>query len=314
MSQLSYAKYGKDNVRLYKVQRDSPTGVQDVTEFTVCSMLEGDIETSYTHADNSVIVPTDTQKQTIYLMAKQNPVTPPELFASILANHFVTEYKQIHVAHVSVVQHRWTRMSIDGKPHPHSFYRDGDDTRIVEATARESEGITLRSGIKGLLVLKSTGSAFYGYDTSDKYTILPETKDRILSTEIECGWTWKKFDNLDAVKTEQQAFDKAWNDARAITMDIFAKDESPSVQNTMYKMCQKILAEVPMVQEVDYTLPNKHYFEISELEYVMVLGNFANFYEDLSWFEGITNTGKDAEVYAPQTDPNGLIHCKVQRK
>ena len=314
MSQLSYSKYGKDNVRVYKVHRDSATGEQDVAEFTVCCMLEGDIETSYTQADNSVIVPTDTQKQTIYLLAKQNPVTPPELFASIVANHFVTEYKHIHVAHISVVQHRWTRMTIDGKPHPHSFYRDGDDTRIVEATAREGEAITLRSGIKGLLVLKSTGSAFYGYDTSDRYTILPETKDRILSTEIECGWTWKKFDTLDAVKADQQVFDQAWKDARAITMDIFAKDESPSVQNTMYKMCEKILAQVQMVQEVDYTLPNKHYFEISELEYVTILGNFANFYEDLSWFEGVANTGKDAEVYAPQTDPNGLIHCKVQRK
>jgi len=34
---------------------------------------------------------------------------------------------------------------------------------------------------------------------------------------------------------------------------------------------------------------------------------------DLSWFEGLKNTGKDAEVYAPQSDPNGLIHCIVTR-
>jgi urate oxidase len=34
---------------------------------------------------------------------------------------------------------------------------------------------------------------------------------------------------------------------------------------------------------------------------------------DLSWHNGLKNTGKDAEVYAPQSDPNGLIHCVVTR-
>ena len=265
MSQLNYAKYGKDNIRLYKVHRDQTTGVQSVAEFTVCTLLEGDIETSYTEADNSVIVPTDTQKQTTYILAKQNPVTPPELFASILASHFIEKYSHIHVAHVSIIQHRWTRMNVDGKPHPHSFYRDGDDKRVVEATATEGKGISIRSGIKGLLVLKSTGSAFYGYDTQDSYTILPETKDRILSTEVEAGWKWQIFPDVEAVKAHTEVFDPAWEQARSITMATFAKDESPSVQNTMYKMCDQILTAVPLVQEVDYTLPNKHYFEISEL-------------------------------------------------
>lgn len=46
MSQLSYARYGKDNIRLYKVHRNQD-GTQDVVEMTVCSLLEGDVETSY---------------------------------------------------------------------------------------------------------------------------------------------------------------------------------------------------------------------------------------------------------------------------
>lgn len=42
---------------------------------------------------------------------------------------------------------------------------------------------------------------------------------------------------------------------------------------------------------------------------------FANFLlTDLSWFNGLKNTGADAEVYAPQSDPNGLIQCTVARK
>lgn len=46
MALVSSARYGKDNVRVYKVHRDEKTGVQTVTEMTVCVLLEGEIETS----------------------------------------------------------------------------------------------------------------------------------------------------------------------------------------------------------------------------------------------------------------------------
>ena len=218
---------------------------------------------SYIKADNGVVVATDTMKNTVFILAKQHPVTPPELFASIIASHFVETYKHIHSARVKVVTHRWTRMTIDGKPHPHSFFRDGAETRNVEAVAREGQEITIRSGIAGLLVLKSTGSQFHGF-IRNEYTSLPETYDRILSTEVDCNWQWAGLHGLDAVRSSIPKFDAAWETARRITMKTFAEDSSASVQNTMYKMCDQILAEVSGVDSVDYSLPNKHYFEIGE--------------------------------------------------
>jgi urate oxidase len=295
MPQLASARYGKDNVRVYKVHRDEKSGTQTVVEMTVCVLLEGEIDTSYTKADNSVVVATDTMKNTVYILAKQTPVTPPELFASVVSTHFVDTYAHIHAAHVKVITYRWTRMTLDGKPHPHSFFRDSAETRNVEAVARRGVGVTIRSAIAGLLVLKSTGSAFHGFYRNE-YTTLPEVWDRILSTEVDAGWTWKTFKWLDAVKSAVPKFDRAWEQARTITMKTFAEDNSASVQNTMYKMCDQILEAVPEVEAVDYSLPNKHYFEI-----------------DLSWHKGLKNTGKDAEVYAPQSNPNGLIQCTVTR-
>jgi urate oxidase len=185
-------------------------------------------------------------------------------------------------------------MEIDGKAHPHSFYRDGEEIRVVESVTREGQGVSIRSKIEKLLVLKSTGSAFHGFHR-DEYTKLPETWDRILSTEIEAGWQWKLFKNAN--ESGKIDFNSAWKAVRDITMKIFAEDNSASVQATMYKMCDKILATIPEVEAVDYALPNKHYFEI-----------------DLSWHKGIQNLGKDATVLAPQSDPNGLIHCTVTRK
>ncbi|KAI9798931.1 MAG: hypothetical protein M1825_004944 [Sarcosagium campestre] len=296
MPQLASARYGKDNVRVYKVHRDESSGTQTVVEMTVCILLEGEIDTSYTKADNNVVVATDTMKNTVYVLAKQHPVTPPELFASIVSNHFIDTYKHIHAAHVKIIVHRWTRIAVEGKPHPHSFYRDGAETRNVEAVAREGQGITIRSAIAGLLVLKSTGSQFHSF-IRDEYTTLPEVNDRILSTEVDCGWTWKVFPSPDAVEAVVPQFDAAFENARNITLKTFAQDSSASVQNTMYKMCDRILAAVPGVDAVDYSLPNKHYFEI-----------------DLSWHKGLKNTGKDAEVYAPQSNPNGLIQCTVTRQ
>jgi len=204
-------------------------------------------------------------------------------------------------------------LTVDGKPHPHSFIRDGEDTREVEAYAQDGgKGITLSSAINKLLVLKSTGSAFYGFHR-DEYTALPETWDRILSTEVESTWTWKNFASIDSVRQSTPKFDEAFDAVRKITLDTFAKDESASVQNTMFKMCEQILAAVPDVEKVEYSLPNKHYFEIGgSIFTVTVL--LANPSADLSWHKGLKNTGKDAEVYAPQSNPNGLIQCTVVRK
>ncbi|KAF9767302.1 hypothetical protein IL306_000167 [Fusarium sp. DS 682] len=295
MPYVSAARYGKDNVRVCKVDRDASTGVQTVTEMTVCCLLEGEIETSYTKADNSVVVATDSIKNTIYITAKQNPVNPPELYASILGSHFIEKYSHIHVANVNVKTVRWQRLEVDGKPHPHSFFKDGEETRNVEVRVSRQEGIQIKSSLVGLTVLKSTGSAFHGF-VRDEYTTLPETWDRIFSTDVDATWKWQKFDSLNAVKAFAPKFDSAREAARNTTLKIFAEDDSASVQATMYKMSAQILELVPEIATVTYALPNKHYFEI-----------------DLSWHKGLKNTGKDAEVYAPQSGPNGLIKCEVSR-
>lgn len=99
------------------------------------------------------------------------------------------------------------------------------------------------------------------------------------------------------VAKDSHKFDTAFQDVQKITLETFANENSPSVQNTMYLMSEQILAAAEGVDSVEYSLPNKHYFEI-----------------DMSWYKGLKNTGKDAEVYAPQSDPNGLIECVVTRK
>ena len=44
MPKLTAARYGKDNIRVYKLHRDEATKVQTVVEMTVCVLLEGEID------------------------------------------------------------------------------------------------------------------------------------------------------------------------------------------------------------------------------------------------------------------------------
>jgi urate oxidase len=268
----------------------------------------------FTKADNSPVVATDSIKNTVYIKAKEHPVNPPELYAAILGQHFLDTYAHISTANISITVHRWTRMVLDGKAHPYSFFRDGAETRQVECVVSRKGGIKIQSGIKGLLVLKSTGSAFHGF-VRDEFTTLAETWDRILSTDIDCTWDWTALPTVAAVQEATPKFDAAWQATRDITMKTFAEDDSASVQATMYKMCEQILEAVPEVEKTGYKLPNKHYFEIGKScpRSSRDRAHFTNVPADLAWHKGIKNLGKDAEVYAPQSGPNGLIICEVVR-
>ena len=75
---LASAQYGKDKVRVFRVVRDATSKVHDVVEYNVTVLVEGEIETrygprcfvhsyasfepcnSYTQADNTVVVATDS--------------------------------------------------------------------------------------------------------------------------------------------------------------------------------------------------------------------------------------------------------------
>ena len=269
----------------------------------------------YTKADNSVVIATDSIKNTVYILAKQHQVTPPELFASIVACHFVHTYGHIDSATVDVITHKWTRIVVNGEPHPHSFVRDGSEARNAQVKAIRSFGISVRSGITELRLLKSTGSEFHGF-IRDEYTTLPEVSDRILSTEVDCSWDWATFSDLTQVESSVDDFDAAWNAVRTITLNTFAVEQSASVQNTIYKMCEQVFDVVPGAEKVEYVLPNKHYFEIgmsSEVPLLLKGDLYADVMIDLSWHKGLQNTGKNAEVYAPQSDPNGLIKYSITR-
>ncbi|PCH42707.1 uricase [Wolfiporia cocos MD-104 SS10] len=317
-SYLSHARYGKDKVRVFRVVREGKW--HHVVEYNVTALLEGEIDVSYTKADNSVVVATDSIKNITYYLAKISPhILHPERFAIHLGTHLVSKYAHIHKAFVTIEKLRWARIPVAegveaAKPHPHAFYRDGDDKRIakveIDGTGGKDKLVAkVTSGITDLLVLKSTGSAFENF-VRDEYTTLVEVNDRIFSTSIDLSYVFAPF-AVPAPQDEKKlglglgdaAQGTGWDGeavaeaARKITLETFATDESASVQATLYKMAQLIIAENASVQSVTYALPNKHYVPV-DMKYI-----------------GVDNmTPAAAEVFVPIAAPSGLISATISRK
>lgn len=273
-------EYGKSRVRVLKVLREGP--VHTVKELTVSVRLSGDFESSYTAGDNSLVVLTDTMKNTVNALAKDCLAAETEHFAMTLAQHFAAKYPQVETARVETSERVWERMTIAGEPHPHSF-RGTDSARpTVGVVAQKGGAVEIKSGITDLLILKSTGSSFENYP-KDEFTTLPETKDRIFATSLDACWTW----------TAEPAGYQAANAAIVEAMLApFAQNYSPSVQASLFQMGEGALAACPEIGQIHLAMPNKHYLPI----------NLAPF--------GRENAN---EVFLPTDEPAGQIEATIGR-
>ena len=172
------AAYGKSKIRLVQVRRGGNR--HTLRDLTVGVRFEGDYEASYADGDNRDVLPTDTMKNTVYALAAREPVTDPEAFGLRLALHFLDRNPRLRRVRIDLVEHPWRSIEIGGRPHGQSFMRRGPDVRTATIKASRDR-ISVSAGIRRLLILKSSHSAFAGFPR-DEFTTLPETRDRLLAT------------------------------------------------------------------------------------------------------------------------------------
>src|SRR5688572_14301039 len=120
---LAHNSYGKSAVRLTKVVRTG--SMHELFEIDAAVQLEGDFEAAYRDGDNRKVVATDTIKNTVYVLAKENAFNSVEQFALILARHFVATYAWVSTATVELKQSTYNRIVVDGRPHDHAFTSAG---------------------------------------------------------------------------------------------------------------------------------------------------------------------------------------------
>src|SRR5688500_15489510 len=127
---LAHNAYGKSHVRLTKVTRH-PDGRHDLLEVSVDIELQGAFDKSYTHGDNSMLVATDTMKNTVYALARQHSFDSIEPFGQLLASHFVANNKQVAQATVRLSESPFQRITVGGEPHKHAFVGGGSERRTA---------------------------------------------------------------------------------------------------------------------------------------------------------------------------------------
>jgi urate oxidase len=286
---LGSNQYGKAEVRVVAVDRSTPR--HSLVDLNVSSSLRGDFAAAHTAGDNAHVLTTDAQKNTVFAFARDG-VGSPEAFALRLAAHFAGAYDWITGARVAVESYGWDRIGVGGRPHDHAFRRAGGEVRTAVVTAvRPDSGSDLQlhvlAGLSDLVVLKTTGSEFWGFPR-DRYTTLPETRDRILATAVTARWRYTSSD-LD--------FDVLFDAVRTTLLETFATTHSLALQQSLYAMGEAVLEQHTQVAEVRMSMPNKHHF-----------------LQDLSAF-GLTNDldGPGAVVYHADDRPYGLIEGSVLR-
>ncbi|HEX8906243.1 MAG TPA: hypothetical protein VF771_15445, partial [Longimicrobiaceae bacterium] len=126
-ARLGPNNYGKSRVRLFRVTRDGER--HDVADLTVDVAFEGRFEDVHLQGDNAAVLPTDTMRNTVYALSKDNPVEPLEGFGRVLARHFLGASEACDRVRIRIAQHPWTRIEAGGRQHPHSFVRGSGERR-----------------------------------------------------------------------------------------------------------------------------------------------------------------------------------------
>src|SRR6185295_15617344 len=114
-----------------KVRRAA--GPHDVIDLTIDVALEGAFEAVYTEGNNQSCLATDTMKNTVYALARLDPIDHVEVFASRLAEHFAAK-PGVSLVRIDAAEHPWERLPVMARPHPHAFVRSGQDEWTVSVT------------------------------------------------------------------------------------------------------------------------------------------------------------------------------------
>ena len=265
-------QYGKAETHVVRITRDGSR--HDIKDLNVSVTLAGDFADTHVTGDNSKVVPTDTQKNTIFAFARDG-IGEIEEFAIRLARHFVSEFASVYRARVHIEEVSWDRIQ------DQAFVRASAEGRLATATCTD-DGTWVVAGIGGMVVMKSGGSEFHGY-IKDRFTTLPETTDRILATSVLARWRYGGTD-VD--------WKNCFDEVRRTLLDAFARQHSLSLQQTLYAMGEAVLKARSEVVEIRMAMPNKHHFVV-----------------DLSPF-GMAN---ENEVFYASDRPYGLIEGSLMR-
>ncbi|XP_020081352.1 uricase-like, partial [Ananas comosus] len=134
----------------------------------------------------------------------------------------------------------------------------------------------------------------------DKYTLLPETRERMMATEVTTSWRYT-YDHVSQIPPDPFCFTERYKDVKKVLEETFFGPPdtgvySPSVQNTLYLMAKAVLNRFQDIASIHLRMPNLHFLPVN-----------------LSSKENPTMVKFDNDVYVPTDEPHGTIEATLSR-
>lgn len=246
--------YGKGDVIVYRLNR-AATGTpspQAVFGASVLMLVYGKaFWRTYTTGDNTGLIATDSMKNFIQREALNFTGNDLEDFCRFLGAAFLELYPQVEGVQVSATEIPYA--ALDQRV---GYVPGGPERATARIELRARTVVEAASGLQGFRLLRLSGSAFKGF-VRDGYTTLPDLEDRPLHMWLDLEWTYTSpADYCNEGRASAQV--------RTIVHEVFEHFESGSIQQVIYQMGTRILAEVPAIDEVHLEANNRTWDTIAE--------------------------------------------------
>ncbi len=245
--------YGKADVTAYRLHRDGkqPAGQNPVFGANVKILIYGGaFWPTYTTGDNTDLIATDSMKNFIQRETMNFTGYDLESYCEFLATKFMDTYPQAAGVQLSASEIPYVPLCGTAV----AFAPAGPDLAhaALELARGGSSVLTVeaRSGIAGFRLLRLSGSAFRGF-VRDHYTTLPEIANRPLNMWLDLDW--KATDRVPVTKAVRQ-----------IVHEVFAGFESGSIQQIIYRIGQRLLADIPTISEIQLEANNRTWDTVAE--------------------------------------------------
>ena len=271
--------YGKGDVTAYRLNRDgvTPGDQSPVFGANVKLLVYGAaFWATYTTGDNTGLVATDSMKNFIQRETLNYAGPDLEDYCRFLAARFVDTYPQVEGAQVSASEVPFMAL----QSHSPAFSPAGPECFTSRIELNRGGTVEIASGIRGFRLLRLGGSAFHGF-VRDQYTTLPDIKNRPLRMGLDLEWTYTS-------NTAAFSAGKIPASVRAMVRKVFEGFESGSIQEVIYQIGTKMLAEIPEIAEIHLEGQNH------------------------TW-DSVTERGEELGIYTEARPPYGCLGLRLRR-
>ncbi|MGB6942321.1 MAG: urate oxidase [Bryobacteraceae bacterium] len=271
--------YGKGDVIVYRLNRDGKTaaGAGPVFGANITILAYGDaFWPTYTTGDNTGLIATDSMKNFVQREMLNYEGSDLEGCCRFLGAKFLDLYPQVEGVQMSAVEIPYSALPQSDV----AFAPAGPDCATARLELDRKGVVEIASGIQGFKLLRLGGSAFYGF-VRDQYTTLPDIANRPLHMWLDLEWLYTEppagFNSGAVTGT-----------VRRIVREVFQAFESGSIQQVIYQIGTRMLADIPSVAEVHLEGNNR------------------------TW-DTIVERGQELGVYTEARPPFGYLGLRLKR-